>query len=806
MPLPNLNERMSSVLSGPLGLDRPAPTAMAEEPEAPQFEPGMSDQEILALWQEKIRPSHFDNRHIFERQWTRNLFYILGRQWIEYYGRSGGWKDKRLAAWIPKPVTNMCKTTVIAIRAMFTAIKLGVNVRPNGNSAKNVSAAATADELAPTLHERHRMNTRLGEFDFWLGALGNAFIHTFVDYNPANGFIRNAVESCVTCGEEFTSDQLVGATQCPGCGASARFLQATNPDGTPKVNYVVIGRPTTIALSPLEIALPSDYTTFDEVPEITRLRWRTKRYYESHPDLKHLVPQIAWQKAPQDQTLQIFRSLANSNDLGLAPSYLNEGAGTISAEDGIPEYECWVKPTETYPQGLVFRIVGDSKPLVLRLPNESIPGPLPYTDAEGKPLFTFAHAGFEHMGGRLWASSPVDAIIQKQDQLNQLDSMTLLIIQRMANPVWLEPKGAEIERLTGMPGLVIKWNPLTVGGNAKPERIAGEGPPQALFTIREQLVRDIEELAGTFDIVKGSKPTGVEAFSALQLLDERSKSRFAYTFQQRGDAYKQWFSFAIELERAFGPDKLTVQSLTPAKTWTFKDFQRTQLQGSVSVVIEDGSAAPKTSLGQRAALEHANNLQMLDMTDPDQRYEGLKLFGLAKLAPSIDIHVQSALRKQQAFEDWLNDPQAIQQQGMAVQAEFAKYQQQTAPMVANPNVDPMTGMAAPLPPPPSPLKGSPLEWFGWYDARIHRQELLKWANSDQIVALMKQKPEVAQLITLHQQEIEVAIPLQMAIAAGAPPPPVAQGAGMAMQNSNRESTQGVEPSGVGTGAQNQGPA
>ena len=61
--------------------------------------------------------------------------------------------------------------------------------------------------------------------------------------------------------------------------------------------------------------------------------------------------------------------------------------------------------------------------------------------------------------------------------------MILLIIQRMSNPIWLEPKGAEVEKLTGMPGLVVKWNPLTVGGNAKPERIPGEGPHPSLFTI-----------------------------------------------------------------------------------------------------------------------------------------------------------------------------------------------------------------------------------------------------------------------------------------------------------------------------------
>jgi hypothetical protein len=59
--------------------------------------------------------------------------------------------------------------------------------------------------------------------------------------------------------------------------------------------------------------------------------------------------------------------------------------------------------------------------------------------------------------------------------------MMKMIVMRMANPVWLEPKGAEVEKFTGEPGLVVKYNPLTSINGAKPERIPGEGPNQSLF-------------------------------------------------------------------------------------------------------------------------------------------------------------------------------------------------------------------------------------------------------------------------------------------------------------------------------------
>ena len=767
----------------------PGPGVEAPVEDTPQY----SDEELLELWQE-IRKESLDCRQSFEIQWRRNIYYILNRQWIDYIaGR--GWRDKRLAPWIPKPVTNVCKQTVQAIRAVFTGIKLGVNVRPNGSDPKNVSAAATADELAPILHEAHQMNSVLSEFDFWLISTGNAFLHTFVDYDIKHGVLEIASEQCVTCGQVYQTPEIDEANGCPDCGGQ-EFAPAMDPmTGQPVIERKVKGRPTTLVLSPLEIAFPNSYARFSDLPYVVRLRWRTKRYFESNPALSPLAERIVWQKTPSDQNLGLFQSLANHNDLGINTGYINEGGA--KEEDGIGEYEVWMKPTEKYPEGLVFRVYGESNPVIAHLEaQEALPGPLPYKDADGQPLFTFTHAGYEHVGGRILASGPIDVIIQKQDMLNQLDSMILLIIQRMSNPVWLTPKGAEIQKFTGMPGLVLRWNPLTVGGNAKPERIAGEGPHSSLFQIREQYLKDIEDLAGTFDIIKGAKPSGVEAFSAMQLLVEQAQSRFALVFQNRGDAYKDWFKFAIELEREFGPDERTKATMSPARTWTFETFKRAKLQGSFAVVVENGSTAPKTNLGMRAAMEHASQLGMLNLADPDQQYEGLKLMGLTRMVPTLDIHVQAALQKQQSFEEWVMNPENIAAFAMQANQQMEVYQQELAGAT-----DPM----APMPQAPALLVGTPLEWFPWYEPIIHRQELMKWANGDRMRELFTAKPEARQLVAMHLQEIEGAL-AQIAMAQAAAEQGQPGGAGGAMANSNRESTSGNEPKGNGQGAQNAGPA
>lgn len=755
--------------------------------------PLYSDEELLDLWTE-IKKETVDQQWVFHRQWQRNIWYILGRQWIEFIAKFGGWRDKRMAQYIPRPVTNKCKETVQAIRAMFASIALSVNIRPNGSEPENVATAATADELAVLLHEVHHMNPCMSEFDFWLCAVGNAFLHTFLDYDIKYGQLTITAEQCQDCGTVTESDKLTGAQPtCPDC-QSTNFKSAVDPTtGEPIQRKELKGQPATIALSPLEICFPNSYTRFEDVPYVVRGRWRTKRYYQSQPHLKDQTATVAWQKSPSDHSLALFTGLAQMNDLGIASGYGFDGSGRGGGDtDGISEYEVWMRPSDKYPDGLVFRVISDESPIIIHSEDtEGLPGPLPYQDAEGKPLFTFSHATFEHVGGRILGSGPIDVIIQKQDQLNQLDSHTLLCLSRTANPVILEPKGAEIQRMTGMPGAVWKWNPLTVGGNAKPERWPGVPIDASIMQLREQYLRDIEELAGTFDILKGMKPAGVEAFSALQLLVERSQARFSSVFQSRGQAYKDWVKFALELERAFGPDTRTQAVLTPARKWTFKTFKRADLSGNVAVVVEDGSTTPKTSLGLRASVEHANGLGLLNMSDPDVQYKALQLFGLTRMVPTLDIHMQAALQKQDAFEKWVKNQDVVkaaiavaQEQQAVYEQALGTYQQATSQQLAG-STDPNIPLPAPLPmpnPPPSVLDGTPLKWQPWYNPQIHLQEFLKWANDDNVRELMVQNPMVEQFLRMHMQEIIAAMPMPTELA-----PPTPQGAGMAMKNSNTNS-------------------
>ena len=729
------------------GLPAPAPAA----PQKPEY-----NKAALLTMFEKMKKESFADRWIWEREWLRDIYYTANRQWIYWHPSRREWVDKRLTKNVPRPVTNKIAEIVQSLRASFGAIELGIKARPIGHNPKSVATAETTDRMSPLLHEEHNMNAVMREADFWFIVTGNACLQMSWDVDKRFNRVFIAHEKCLQCGENYSPKEILDAgNMCPVCGGT-QFEKAMRPDGTPEGVWEGYGKGKTTALSPFEYALPPNTQRFDEAPYIIRLRWRDKSYYEAnHPDI---VGSIMWENTPMDRSLQIFKSLATMGDVGTASGSVSlQGGGSGPSAEGVTEYELWMRPSEQFPEGFVMRVVGDRSPQIIDAPDEGLPGPLPYKDIDNHPLFPFGHAPFEHLGGRIYGRSAISPVIQKQDQLNQLDSLIQMIVQRVANPVWIIPEGAGIDHFTGDPGLVMKYNPLAAGGQAKPERIAGENVPSTLFQLREQYLRDIEELSGTFDVIKGQKPSGVEAFSALQLLVERSQARFTSAFGARGEMYRTWFKVALELERAFGPDERTLSITSPNRGYTFESFNKAQLSGSVSIHVEDGTNVPKTPLGKRAAIEHANQLALLTPDDSEQKYAILSQLGLSDLVPSIDVHVQSALQEQDKFERWLEMPEG-----------------------------------------PPPLSIKP-----WYDASIHKAERIKWLNGDTMRDAIAKHPMLEQFFAAHLQELDMIInppmplgpdglPMEPPPGPGGPTqqkpnPPGGVGAGRAMRNSNRNS-------------------
>lgn len=729
-----------------------------------------------------VRTSSMEGRELIERGWWQKLLYINGRQWI-YYTSRGGWADKRMARWIPRPVTNICSDTVQSVRAMLSGVELSARIRPEGSDPINSLTAGKCDELEPAINEEHRMQSNFFEADWWTPALGVSLLHPHWDRDDSTHTEFVQSKQCPQCGYlAHPLDVAEGKVEgCPDCGTPAEaFVDGVDQSGEPIGQNEIVGRGATAVVSPLEVLIPVYFQRWADVDRLIRLTWRPKSYYEG----RDYFSEIQFRSTPADRSLQMYRALAMMTDLATTP-YSGTGA-TGSRVEGTIEAELWMKPNAQYPDGLWCRSVGGQhgEAFIIRDEERGImPGPLPYRDVKSRPLWPWIYYPYEEQGGRIWARGCLDSIISKQDQINRNDSMVELIMQRMANPIWLEPKGSEVQRFTGEPGLIVRYQ-VVAGTQAKPERLEGMMPGTAHFTLREQYFADAERLAGTSDVLKGVRPTGVEAFSALNLLVERSQSRFTSLFKARGRAYRDWFEVAIELERVYGPRERTITREGARGLWMSEVFLKKDLQGSISVIVEDGSDTPKTSLGKRAALQQLQQMGFR-FDDPDKQYQVYELIGLTSIAPTLSAQIQAAQVEHEQYEQWVHGGRLDPKTGQPSQVPMA--------------VNPLTGQPQAI----GPAPGNPLTVYAWQDHQIFKQQIDIWANSDKMRALLANDPLAVIEVTTNRTQHIVAtmnpfglptpqqqpgvLPGSGAPAPGAPAGGPGGGGGMAMANSNQES-------------------
>jgi len=730
-----------------------------------------------------------------EDTWTKNLYYRAGRQWITKEAR-GGYRDKRLAKWVPKPVTNKVSEVYDAINSVFATVDLSGIASANGTREQDMVTAELVNLLEEPIKREHDSRRMWMRANFWHIITGNVILHPWWDPDSRHGVVLIPHEKCSLCQNVFAPSAIIDAGQkCPSCG-SMMFEPAVDQQGNPVQSRMSQGKGATDIISPFEFFCPDSYTSLDDAPGCIRKRWRTSWYYQRVLGKAWLDEhQVAFEKTPSDSSIQTLRRLATltDNNHGNLSDH-GDGAGTLT--DGTVESEFWFKPCDPYENGLWVRYVGNGGNITMLTEPSAATRKLPYATLHGDPLWPFVHMVYERVEGRLWGASPIDLVTQKNDQINQLDSLMQLMALRMSNPVWIEPRGADTKRKTGEPGLTLVYNPVAGSGqNPKPERIEGAQIPSSLVNFRQQLIADIEALTGTYDVIKGSKPTGIEAFSALQLLVERSQSRFTPVLMERGDSYSRLFAIWIELERVYGPVERWESVAGPDGERALQLFRAADLSGNVTFTVEDGSQVPKTNLGQRAAVEQLAKLGVINPQMPETAYVILQTFGQQKLMPALDAHVRRARAEQTEWEAWAKNVQF-----MPSVDEMGQPLPMIDPATQQPAVDPATGQAIPMPPQPTlPMPGTrAIE----HDDMVHSTEHKKWANGDRVQKMIREKPPLRQALDMFIGQHD------MAMAQAAAQQAAAEGGGPGtsdLGHSNREGGAADEPSGNGQGAQGHGP-
>ena len=579
---------------------------------------------------------HYDRykrrRWVFEREWYRNVLFYIGQQWIIYEEGARRWRVRNIPHWIPTPVTNRLAATVNVIRSSVAQVTPAFEAVPTQEDERSVLTANAADKYLDVIMVESGFRGARRRMASWITLTGNGFLLTEFDTGPDTGTAFVPGVECTNCGALMKPQEIPEDMKCPKCGSNELTESAASGVNVPQ------GRIRVTARSPFEIYVDNNIPELDDQTAVLIVEQR------GLDGVKWAYGEKAKDVEPDnlsDQSLNYLSSLAYMT--GSGGGYAG-GRGGEDSQETVTLFRLYLKTSEEYPEGAYIVMSGDQ-----RILEQVEPYPFRFKTTQ-RPFFPLTHVRYDDVPGRFWAKTPVDDLIPKQRQRNEVESLYQTILMKCANPIWLIPTSSNPSPITGDPSLV-RYTPV---GGQKPERVQGVEAPNSVVAFIQMIDQDFEEIANTFAVMKGKQPGSVRAASAIQMLVERGFGRYGSVFDNMEEAYQQWGVVALEIwrQKAVFP---RVQAIAKeAGAWQFMEFLGADI-GDVDIRVEAGSTRPKSAAGRQMLLNQLFQWGLLNGQDPEQKLRIFEEMGATNFLSGAEGDVKVVAEENQKFMRWAQE-------------------------------------------------------------------------------------------------------------------------------------------------------
>jgi hypothetical protein len=556
--------------------------------------------------------------------WERVMRFLDGDQWLNWGAGAGGvyqWNTlvvSKANEYIPRPVTNYLFDAYQTLKSYLTKTKPRSSVRPNTQTYQDKGAAKVANLCIEANYERLKDQENYEYAASVLVTYGTVFKKTFWDTTA-------------------------GST-----------IELPSPE--PMVEGMVEGQPETIALGEINTVvkepycmvldpLATDLHTARWIMEyaIQPLDWIKEMYGKVEDGYTGRVDEVK-SEAQLSGSLSRFYQLKNSSGAkdalgGLASA--DKGSANPTNCAVVKEY--YERPTALNPKG---RMVVVANGICLYAGASPCEGP------DAGDWHPYSECRWEIVPGRFWGKSPLDAACELQKRINSIDATIMLVRKTMAIPQKLVPAGSGIEpgQWTGRPGQQLTYR----ADAGEPKTVVAAGVDTQVFREREQCVEDIKTITGAIDILKGDRPPGVNAASALSLLYEVGTGkifpvldrwkRFIESDQKKelrllAKHYREPRPAYIALLKAHNKELAEAE---------IDKFLGQDLLDNCNVIVEAGSNVPKLEAMKQMRLQEAAQTGAIDlMNSPENRAEYQRQMGIV----GFDNDVSPAMTR----AEWEND-------------------------------------------------------------------------------------------------------------------------------------------------------
>lgn len=587
--------------------------------------------------------------------WDRNHKFLDGDQWIVYDGdrdTGGIWKRLEVSKsneYIPRPVTNYIFDGYQTLKSYVLKNKPRSSVRPNTQTYQDKMAAKIANLILECNWERLNEEQNYEYAASCLITYGTVFKKDYWD-TSSFGIVRvpKMVMTPVT-------DPNTGAVM------GERPEPAIDPvTQQPLYDELPLGDVSTRVVEPYRMACDpyaNDLHTMRWIMEysIMPLDWVKQVYGKTGNGYTGKAEEVK-EETQLSGSMRRFYHLKNSSGIKHAINALESATGTSGSVD-LPNQavvkEYYEAPSLKHPKGRMV-VVANNVTLYA--------GESPYSGPEASDWHPYSECRWEIVPGRFWGKSPLDPATEIQKQINSIDSTIVLTRKTMAIPQKLIPleSGIGPGHWTGRPGQEIR--PRTSGGIPLPMTVPGVGVDATVFQEREMRLEDLKNVMGSIDILKGDRPPGVTAASALNMLYEVGTGKL-YPILGRWKKFvesSQKKSLRV-ISRYYQEPRPAFIAMLKSRNSELSDEALNQFIGkdlydNCCVTVEAGSNIPKLQAAKQAALQEAAATGVLGLEMPSNRVEFLSQMGITGFDHDVGDDVRRAEWENDLLDNILHSP------------------------------------------------------------------------------------------------------------------------------------------------------
>lgn len=360
---------------------------------------------------------------------------------------------------------------------------------------------------------------------------------------------------------------------------------------------------------------------FEDVNDFTQAKVRKLDYYRTHyPERGHLVKEEgAWLLSAQYEMRVNTLSSVGPSSSGTSEQMKNSAI----------ELSYYEKRSKKYPNG---RHVITANGVLLK--NDELPcGEIPFSKFDDAVI-----------GGKYYSEALVTHARPLQDQYNTNLKKTSDWIRRLVAGKYIAAKGHGLiqEAFNDQSGEIVEFDP--VPGATEPHAVQMPTIPQFVFTERELVKKDLNEILGLSEVSRGNLPSASIPAQGIQILLEQDETRIGIETEQHEHAFARVGMLILKNTDKYCITDRKLKTKSGSSNYKIKNYNGSMLKKNFDVTVIRGSTIPNLKVIKRQEILNAYGQGLLgDPQDPSVREKVLGMLEYGDVAEAwIDFRVDMA--------------------------------------------------------------------------------------------------------------------------------------------------------------------